>query len=154
MVPGGITFHLEPGTIRATEIRWTWELIQVERWGRWTRLSSQHWSISTAADHREIGGENGRGTFIEPPLPLGGGCQGDMSTLSLQGRTRQVMQTLTHALAGKHSGKRDPIHREFQGRPRNFQENKIQQRRRSGIIWRTLEQERRERKRAEHRRTG
>ena len=59
---------------RATEVRWTWERIQDERWGRWMILSAQHWSISTAADHREIGGENGRGTFIEPPLPLGGGC--------------------------------------------------------------------------------
>ena len=59
---------------RVTEIRWKWERIQDERWGRRMGLSAQHWSISTAADHREIGGENGRGTFIEPPLPLGGGC--------------------------------------------------------------------------------
>ena len=59
--------------IGITKIRWTWEWIQVEWWGRWTRRIFQHWSIPAAADHGETGGNEIDGKFGEPLLPLGGG---------------------------------------------------------------------------------
>ena len=56
------------------EIRQAWDWRKAVRRGRRKRRGVQQRSRTVAEDHGEIGGDDGGGTFGEPPRPLGGVC--------------------------------------------------------------------------------